>query len=391
MKILGLTSIRSDYDLMSKLFIILSKDPEIDFRLLVSGAHLSPIHGMTVNEIKEDGLQILIEIESLINADTLSSRLKTASNLLISAIDPVRVFSPDLIIYAGDREDVMIGALLGGFLNIPTLHLFGGDHATDGHIDNPVRHAVSKLSSVHFVSIPQHRDRLRALGEPEYRIHVIGSIALDKFIEEPLLSKSHVLSYIGVPTKFHEKLVALVIFHPIYEEISEAGNYILNIVDALIEKQFYVCIGYPNTDPGYHNLHQTLKKIADNPNVTIYNNIPRREFISLFKHCSLIAGNSSAGIAEAASIPIPVINVGRRQKSRFAGENVVFCDGDRNSIDHALQLVLSKEFQEHTKKMKNPYGDGDSSKAAYELIKKIDFSSLLKKPEDPLLEVLRYA
>ena len=148
-RILGMTSIRSDYDLMSGVYRRLARDPEVDFKLLVSGAHLSPAFGRSVELIRQDGLEILAEIETLISGDSKSSRLKTAAGLLTGALEVVRAYRPDILVYAGDREDVLIGATLGAFLDIPTVHFFGGDHAADGHVDNPVRHATSKLSTAH--------------------------------------------------------------------------------------------------------------------------------------------------------------------------------------------------------------------------------------------------
>ena len=211
MKILALTSIRSEYDLMSPLFFKLNNDPDIQLKLLVGGAHNSTSFGYTCKNIKDDGFDILLEVESLLDTNSNSGRLKSASILLISSIDIVKSFAPDLIVYAGDREEVMIGALLGGYLGIPTLHLYGGDHAADGHIDNPIRHAVSKLSTCHFVSTQEHKQRLLQLKEPESRIFTIGSIALDKF--RLIDAKSNIIN--EVASKAIKRPAAIFIYHPI--------------------------------------------------------------------------------------------------------------------------------------------------------------------------------
>lgn len=380
MKILALTSIRSEYDLMSYVYRKLDNDPEIDLRLLVGGCHNSPSFGMTIEEIKKDGFKILCEIDSLIDSDSGSARIKSASVLLISSIDIVKSFSPDLIIYAGDREDVMIGALLGGYLGIPTIHFFGGDHASDGHIDNPIRHAVSKLSTCHFVSVDEHAFRLKKIGEPQHRIYNIGSVALDKFQEIP--ARTDILQHVsGANLK---KKSALLIFHPVEDEIAIADQIIVGMMDALIEDGYHVFAGLPNSDHGNYKIRRALEKYIDKDNVTLYGNLPRDSFVQLFKACSLIIGNSSAGLLEAASVPIPCINVGMRQRGRLSAENVIFVDPNVEHIKKALSEVKCPDFLDRIEHLSNPYGDGHASDRAVELIKSIDFLGMQRKYEDPL-------
>lgn len=384
LKVLALTSIRSDYDLMSRLYSLLNSDGDVDLRLLVSGAHLSPSHGKTVDDIKSDNFQILAEVETLISSDTRASRLKTASILLSATIDLVKVFAPDVIIYAGDREDVLVAAMLGGFLGVPTVHFFGGDHASDGHIDNAVRHATSKLSSLHFVSTAEHKNRLQCLGEREDRIFVLGSVALDKFIAEPALTKDVVLQGLAAKAHAFSAPIAILIFHPVEDEIAVAGEYISRTVEALIVRGYHVMMGLPNTDPGNVKLVEALQAAAERDEVTFYKNVSRSLFVNLFRSADLIIGNSSAGLLESASIPVAAINIGERQKGRMAGGNVIFCEGDAESINAALDYAVGESFKAGLKAVKNPYGDGNSSSRAYQLLKSIDFKRFVKKAEDPL-------
>lgn len=384
MKILGFTSIRSDYDLMSTFYRILNDDPEVDLRLLVSGAHLSPQKGLTVRDIRIDGFSILAEIETLISGDSSASRLKTASNLLAGGLDVVKAFAPDLIVYAGDREDVLIAAMIGGFLGIPTAHFFAGDHAIDGHIDNPVRHAASKLSSLCFASVAQHRQRLAAIGESASRVHVIGSVALDKFVDEPVIDFDEVRKAIGAKDAGTNKKSALFIFHPIADEISMADEFIMNGVQALIDQSFHVYIGSPNTDPGNSHVEAAIRRLSTLPDVTVYGSIERSLFINLFRNVDIIVGNSSAGILESPTLRIPAINIGQRQRGRLCAPNVIFCEGNRASINDALEQALSEDFQASLGNMVNPYGDGNSARKAYDIIKNVDLAALTVKSEDPL-------
>lgn len=381
MKILALTSIRSEYDLLSSLFFKLNDDENITLKLMVGGAHLSPSFGYTVEDIEKDGFDILLKVESLIDSDSHSSRLKSAAVLLLSSIDSVRSFSPDLILYAGDREEVMIGALLGGYLGVPSIHFYGGDHAADGHIDNPIRHAVSKLSTCHFVSNSEHSQRLQALGESSSRIFNIGSIGLDKFLESDNVENIRFIA----SQKNISKPSALFIYHPIGDESDIADVVVENALLSLLGEGYHVFVGTPNSDPGNIKIRKTIEEFSKKySDVTSYGNLPRKEFISLFKACSLIVGNSSAGLLESASIPIPCINIGERQRGRLCAENVIFVDTTKSSITDAIKHVSSATFKENLKFILNPYGKGDSAQKAFDLIKSINFNSLLLKKEDPL-------
>ena len=383
-RILGISSIRSDYDLMSQLYKCLNADPGVDFGILVSGAHLSPAFGNSVELIRQDELPIIGEVETLISGDSKSARLKTASNFLSGSIDLIRKFDPDVIIFAGDREDVLIASMIGGFLTIPPAHFFGGDHAADGHIDNPVRHATSKLSTVHFVSIEEHKERLISVGEHEARIFVIGSVALDKFASEKPIPKKVLLQNIGAKTHSFEHSLALLIFHPVEQEKKLAASYIVNAVTALIRSGHHVLIGSPNTDPGNSEIFETLQKLSVRSEVTIYKNLSRTSFVNLLRNVNILAGNSSAGILEAASLKLPVINIGERQRGRLTGCNVIFADGDLVSIENAIKTISSVEFQDQMSALINPYGTGDSSKMAAEILKNFNFTEVVKKDEDPI-------
>ena len=217
-KILGFTSIRSDYDLLTPLYKLLHNDPEIDFRILVSGAHLSHQYGYSIKQIRKDGFNILLEIETLLNSDTALSRLKSASLLLQNSLETISKFNPDLMIYAGDREDVLIYAMIGGYLNIPTIHYAAGDHVEDGYIDNPIRHATAKLSTAHFVTLPEHKKRLVRMGESPDRVFIVGNISLDNIKKFKPMSKEQIKSYFRMTNGFDE--FALMIYHPITEEIN---------------------------------------------------------------------------------------------------------------------------------------------------------------------------
>lgn len=381
-KILAFSSIRSDYDLMSNLYKLLSNDEEIDFRIIVSGAHLSHSFGYSVEQIRKDELNILLEIETLLSSDTPLSRVKSASLLLQNSLETIAKFNPNLIIFAGDREDTLIYAIIGGYLGIPTIHVFAGDHVKDGYIDNPVRHAASKLATVHFVTIEEHRARLIRMGEDPKRIFVIGNPSLDKFISFEPLTKANIKQYFNIKNNFDD--FALMIFHPVTRELDSVGEYFENILKNLENRKINTFVSYPNVDPGNQKLLKVIDRYSRNPNFIFYKNLDRDIFMSIYKHSKLIIGNSSSGICEAASLKIPAINVGLRQTGRYADKNVIFCDTNFKSIGDSLDKALSKEFLEMLKNIENSYGDGKSSIRAYKIIKTLKFESMIEKIEDPL-------
>ncbi|MDS1369866.1 UDP-N-acetylglucosamine 2-epimerase [Aliarcobacter butzleri] len=382
MKILAFTSIRSDYDLMSPLYRLLHEDIDIDFKIIVSGAHLSHSFGYSIEQIKKDGFEILLKIETLLNSDTALSRVKSASLLLQNSLEIISKFNPDLMIFAGDREDVLMYAMIGGYLNIPTIHVFAGDHVEDGYIDNPIRHATSKLSTAHFVTLEEHKKRLVRMGENPKRVFVTGNLSLDKFVSFQPFSKFEIKEYFNIEQNFDD--FALMIFHPITEEIQKVDEYFENILRNLEQRNINTFVSYPNVDPGNQKLLKVIDKYKENKNFIFYKNLDRNIFLSIYKHSKFIIGNSSSGICEATSLKIPAINVGLRQTGRFADKNVIFCGPYFNEISNSLDKALSKDFLESLKNLKNSYGDGNSAKKAYEIIKSTNFKSMISKIEDPL-------
>nr|WP_317403319.1 UDP-N-acetylglucosamine 2-epimerase [uncultured Helicobacter sp.] len=385
MKILAFSSIRSEYDLLSPLYKLLTQDSQIDFRILVSGAHLSHIYGYSIKEIEKDNIPILAKIETLLASDSKISRIKSASLLLQNSLEIIADFAPDVLCYAGDREDVMIYSMISGYLGIPSIHFFGGDHVRDGYIDNPIRHATSKLSSLHFVSCEAHLQRLVAMGEARERIYNIGSIALDKFVDFKPMPLEQIFSYFHREqfTKF-----AILIFHPVTQEADSVDVIFTNILESLQEANIGAFVSYPNVDYGNQKLIATIERFKTLKNFIFYTNIERDLFLSIYKQAEFIIGNSSSGIGEAASIPIPAINVGMRQTGRMADRNVIFCSSNKQDIKDSIVKATSTTFRESIQNIQNSYGDGRSAKRAYELIKTLDFSRFLSKKEDPLDQTL---
>ncbi len=380
MRMLSITGNRADYDLMSYLYRRLNQDPDVELGLVVTGGHLTDTYGSSIEDIRRDGNYIVAEIDDILSSDHRSSRAKATGILIQSLADVVRGFRPDIMIAAGDREDVMAMAVASLYTQIPLLHFFGGDQENSGHVDNLVRHAVSKIATAHFVSCEEHKNRLIAIGEEESRIYNIGSVALDKFNEEPFLPVNEVMSTLGL--RGFENY-ALLIYHPPAEIMGE-NKEIEEILKVLAEKGIKTVVGYPNTDFNHHAVMEKYALYQGHPNFYFYKNLNRNLFINLYRHAMFQIGNSSSGIAEAASIPIPVINVGSRQRGRGNTQNIIFVEDYRQGLSEAIEKVMSAEWRAAIKDTKNAFGDGRSSQRAYELIKTVDFSKQILKKYDPL-------
>lgn len=380
-KILAFSGIRSDYDLMSGLYKTLHSHENFEIKLIVSGAHLSETYGYTVKNIEEDGLPILARIESLIDSNSSSSRLKSMSILLQSVIPLIENYNPDVIIYPGDREDVMVGALVGSYIKVPTLHFFGGDHATDGNVDNPIRHATSKLSSIHFVTNGESKNRLIRMGESEKRIYNVGSPALDKFITTRWIKKEFLLEEFN---REEWSNYALVVFHPLLGEEEFAGQYFEEILLTLKEEKIKAFVSYPNVDSGNRKIIKIIEKYSNDNDFIFYKNLSRDYFINILRHARFMIGNSSAGLYEAPIVPLGVVNVGNRQKGRYCGDNIIFVSQGKKNIKTGIRKILSNNFQEQLKMCISPYGEGKSIKEIIRIFEVTNFEDYIYKYEDPL-------
>lgn len=384
MRILSITGNRADYDLMSYLYKYFNEDPEIEFKLIVTGAHLTKGYEQSIEDIEKDGNDIICKIENILNSDTKGSRAKSTGILLMSIADVVRQFDPDLLIAPGDREEVIAMATVATYMQIPFLHFFGGDFAESGHVDNLARQAASKMATAHFVSLDEHKERLIKLGEDEKTIFMIGSVALDKFSEEPVMSVSELMQKMNLEN-FTD--YALLIYHP-PAEIDGTNLEIKYILDTLKEKRIKTVVSYPNTDYNNSEIIAQFERYFNDSDFYFYKNLDRNTFINLYRNAMFQIGNSSSGVCEAASIPIPVINIGSRQRNRGNTENVIYVEDVTVSLSEAIDKVQTSEYKNKIKSVKNILGDGHSSERAYKIIKNTDFTKMLYKTYDPLKEDL---
>ena len=346
--------------------------------LIVTGAHLSQSYGYTVREIKKDGFRIADEIESLINGDQLSSRVKGLAFQLQGMVQTVARLRPDFLLVLGDREESISTALLGAYMNIPVAHVAGGDRVI-GNVDDQVRHAVTKLSHIHFVTNQESYDRIIKLGEQDFRIFNTGNPGLDRLLQVPQLSRRELSENLNFEIGLDEPIV-LLIQHVISTETDDAYYQMKQSLEAIKMLGIKTIISYPNSDAGGQQIIKAIEEYKEIPFIYAAPNIPRFEFVNIMRMAGCMLGNSSAGILEAPLLKLPVINVGNRQKGRLHAENVQFVPHDVNAICAALNKALfDKSYREEIKQCVNPYGDGHASEKIAEILATIPVENLLVK------------
>jgi GDP/UDP-N,N'-diacetylbacillosamine 2-epimerase (hydrolysing) len=365
-RVLGITAIRSEYFLQRSILRAIADHPDLELSLVVTGAHLSPLHGYTVKDIEADGFPIAARIESLIYSDRDAARLKGAASQLQVLTHLVDELRPDWLLVPADREESITLALCGTYMNIPTAHYAAGDRVV-GNADDMLRHAVSRLSHLMLTTHELARERLIKAGEQEWRVHNVGHAGIDRIRAAEKLSATDLAQALGVD-EISDKY-AVVVQHPLTSEIAAAGPQMRETMAAALELGLQLFVSYPNSDPGSNQIIEVIEAHRSDPRVHVFRNIPDREFVNLLRGATVLLGNSSLGLLEAPYLKLPVVNIGRRQSERHHESNVFFVDADRASIVAQVKAIMEDEA---TKRLisacENPFGDGHTGERVAQLL-----------------------
>lgn len=373
-----LTATRAEYGLLKPLISKLVLDCDLDVRIVATGAHLSPEFGLTFREIENDGFAIDKKIEILLSSDTASSISKSMGIAMISFADYFSELNPDLLVILGDRYETLAVAIVAMNQRIPIAHLYGGE-TTEGAIDESVRHALTKLSHLHFTSTDEYRNRVIQLGEEPNRVFNVGAIGIENIMNERLLNREELSLELNIDLS---KPFAVVTFHPVTLEENSAETQICALLEACKQLNDYNFIfTKANADIEGRIINYYIDKYSfENNNIFSFTSLGMIKYLSALKHSIMVIGNSSSGILEAPSFKIPTINIGSRQKGRIQSNSVINCEPNLESILDAFNKATDKDFIHLTKKVINPYGDGvTSGKITNELKKYLDDKIDLKK------------
>jgi UDP-hydrolysing UDP-N-acetyl-D-glucosamine 2-epimerase len=357
-KIAVITSARSDYSYLLPVMRKIQEDPELELLPIVTGMHLLPVYGMTVRQIEEDGFEIAERVEMLLSSDSSSAIAKSMGLGMIGLSQAYERLKPDLIVLLGDRFETLAAAAAALPFAIPVGHIAGGE-LTEGMIDEASRHAITKLSHLHFVSTERHRQRVIQMGEAPWRVINCGAPSLDNLHCIEFLDKETLQQELGFNL---DPAPLLVTFHPVSLEFEQTGDQMLEFLAALDSSGLPVIFTYPNADTSNRVVIEAIQKYQlAHSNSRVYVNLGTRRYFSLMKFAAAMVGNSSSGIIEAASFALPVVNVGNRQKGRYHDRNVLDTPCERKSILTAIHQSLDPQFKEGLSGMDNPYGDGHAS------------------------------
>lgn len=362
-----LTATRAEYGLLKPIIAKLNKVEEFDVRIVATGAHLSPEFGLTYQEIEKDGFVIDEKIEILLSSDAPSSISKSMGLAMISFADYFEKLNPDLLVVLGDRYETLAVATAAMNQRIPIAHLYGGE-TTEGAIDESIRHAITKLSYLHFTSTNEYRNRVIQLGEHPERVYNVGGIGIENILNEKLLQKEELENELNISLS---KPYAVVTFHPVTLENNSSEKQIESLLEVCKEyKNLDFIFTKANADAEGRIINQFIDNYAkENDNIFAFTSLGMRRYLSALKYCSVVIGNSSSGLLEASSFGIPTVNIGDRQKGRLQASSVINCDPTQASIRDALDLSLSEEFLQKAKRAVNPYGNGDTSNKVVAVIK----------------------
>jgi UDP-N-acetylglucosamine 2-epimerase (non-hydrolysing)/GDP/UDP-N,N'-diacetylbacillosamine 2-epimerase (hydrolysing) len=356
-KIAVVTSSRADYCHLCWPLRELASLPNVDLKIVVLGAHLSPEFGCTVQEIEKDDLPIAARIECLLSSDSDVGMAKTIGLATLGLADCLGSMRPDLLLVTADRYEMLAPAAVATALRIPLAHIEGGE-ISEGAIDDAVRNALTKLSHVHFTSTELARARVIAMGEEAWRVHRVGAGSLDHLRRTPLLARDRVETRLGIQ---FQPPTALVAYHPttIARDPTREADALFCALES-VPAQLLFC--YPNADAGSRALIvRTESFVRERGSGRVFVNLDPVLYWSLLRCVDLLVGNSSSGIMEAASFALPVVDVGMRQRGRERARNVLDAEATVASILDRIRTASSDEFRRSLQGMSNPYGDGHAA------------------------------
>ncbi|MDA9404077.1 UDP-N-acetylglucosamine 2-epimerase [Bradyrhizobium sp. CCBAU 45389] len=374
-KICFVTGSRADFGLLVWPMRAIRETSGLTLQLIATGMHLAPEFGYTFNTIRDEGFEVDERVETLLASDTGAGVAKSVGLGVIGFADAFARLHPDLVVLLGDRFEMFAAAQAAMFMRLPMAHLFGGD-VTEGAVDESIRHAISKMSHLHFASNAGSAQRLVQLGEDPSRIHTIGSVGIDAIKRLELMDRDSIGRAVGLPLGERN---ALVTFHPVTVEAGRSMAELDELFAALsaLDPAFRLIFTLANADAEGRALNERTKAFAAaRPNTIAVASLGQLRYLSLMSQVDVVIGNSSSGILEAPSFGVPTVDVGDRQKGRERAASVFHTAPERGAIGGAIAQAL----QRGRKDTVNPYGDGDSSRRFADIIAGIpDFGQLLKK------------
>lgn len=358
-KICVLTATRAEYGLLSRLIKKMMDDPAFDVRVVVTGMHLSPEFGSTWKEIEADGVHIDRKIEMLLSSDTPAAISKSMGVALMGFADYFNEINPDALMVLGDRYETLAVCIAAMNERIPIFHIHGGE-ATEGLIDEAIRHSITKMSILHFTSTDTYQKRVIQLGESPDRVFNVGSLGVENAVQIELLTRRELAKHLSINL---DGKYAVGTFHPVTLEHDTAKNQIRELLKAIDENNELTYIfTKANADQNGRIINKLLGEYAErHDNFYLVDSLGMKNYLSAVKYSEFVIGNSSSGLIEVPSFNVPSIDIGERQKGRVHGETVIHCNPEKKEINDSIKKALCPDFISKIKCQKNPYDAGNTS------------------------------
>ncbi|MDA0735395.1 MAG: UDP-N-acetylglucosamine 2-epimerase [Chloroflexi bacterium] len=368
------TTSRADYGIFLPVLRQIQADPALHLHLLVTGTHLSPQFGLTSQVIQDDGFEIAEKIEMLVSSDTPEGMVKSMGLGLIGLSQAYSRKRPDILLVLGDRFEMHGAALAALPFKIPVAHIHGGE-LTAGAIDDSLRHSITKLSHLHFVSTDEYRQRVIQLGEEPWRVITSGAPGLDNLHNLRLLSRTEIESF------YHLKLAEqflLVTYHPVTLEFEQTQEQVEQLLHSLRQVGLPIVFTGTNADTGGRIIRSLISQFVDAyPQAQMIENLGTQGYFSLMNQAIAMVGNSSSGIIEAPSIGLPVVNIGTRQQGRIRSKNVIDVGYGSDEIVAGIKQAIAPEFRAGIAGVPNLYGNGQASEIIVRHLKKVSLDHRL--------------
>lgn len=376
-KVCVVTGTRAEYGLLRWVIEGIAASSGLELQLVATGMHLSPEFGLTYREIEKDGFRLDDKIELLVSADTPSGIAKSMGLGLIGFGDSLARLRPDLLLVLGDRFEIFTAAAAAMVARVPIAHLHGGE-ATEGLIDEAIRHSVTKMSHLHFVATDEYRRRVIQLGEQPARVFTVGGLGIDNIRRLKLLDRAALEASLGFALG---RRTLLITFHPVTLEHTTSGAQMRELLAALEGRpDTTLLFTLPNADTDSRVLIEMIEKFAaSHPGAHAVTSLGQLRYLSCLQFVDGVVGNSSSGLTEAPSFRIGTVNVGDRQHGRMKAASVIDCPPERGAIGAALARLYDPAFKTDLAAVRNPYGEGGASARVVAEIEKADLRDILKK------------
>jgi UDP-N-acetylglucosamine 2-epimerase (non-hydrolysing)/GDP/UDP-N,N'-diacetylbacillosamine 2-epimerase (hydrolysing) len=377
-KICVITGSRAEYGLMSRVMRLIKEDANLQLQIIATNMHLSVEYGETYKEIEADGFVIDKKIPILSSSDTANATAKSVGTGIIGFADAYEELQPDMIVVLGDRYEILAAVSTALFYKIPVIHLYGGE-LTEGAFDDAIRHAITKMSHLHFTSTEEYRQRVIQMGENPETVYYVGALGCDNIRQIPLMSKDELEKSLNFTL---DRKTILVTFHPVTMETNTAEKQFSELLLAIDSfDDLRIIFTMPNSDTDGKIIMDLIKNyVAKNPQKSVwFASLGMVRYLSALQYVGAVVGNSSSGIVEVPSFHIPTLNIGDRQKGRIAATSVVNCLPVENNIKEKLAIITKSDYIEKLKNVTNPYDKSNTAQEIVRIIKEKITISPIKK------------